>query len=900
MKGSFILLACLLFFSTTGLKLFAGYSGNGVTAVPITEEEIDKDVLDEYDRRKERGQPASYPPFEVVPQARVDQLKRFPPFSSLSDREVRERVRSMRRALACLTELISLDDQETGFGLARLMRYRKICFGLIRGENGVGMSILPDGTSDFGAEPINIFYQVEGDLDPAGPGLFELYVALSHESLHARQTIMRPTGRPDFRETVDLQCREVEAHQGEMERICEMQRIIASIKANGTIPSDARGGLRRFGAQLIRAEDRAELLPRWETKLREMKSVRGHLLTFREIYKEAGQATLDGDLDAAEIRRRLLPYREWVQKYGGSRDFRRITGVIYGTTPTLEGDRGNRSVNPTGGDLKQLIAPGFVPEEIDVPLIDIVCDGQYDGSGEFFYLVGVADGSTDGRLCRYQVDQANGALQLETFETCLISPQLGRGGDLVMNPFASDDPFYFVASGSADICQFFDTNDDGCPDDLECFGALPQAPNLTVGWSQFIDENTLCGYPEMPGSVPHLSQTFCQAVRGGPGEVFEGDLILWQDEIIVTPAPGADPFAGARFIPCVGTPGESFEVQLLPPGGPPEVIGTGIFSWKGGGRPLFDSPLEGGQSLQIVDSSGRASPVFDCLPDPGPAPFPMGEPFVSLNPDGSFEVAIGARPGQVVTPQFAPDPGGPWDDLPGRTVNCHGEAVFDLIGPGDPGSPPTGFFRFQSSPPPGPPDRALVELEAIPGVPTNLDLFSGGGPCLRFEVIEEPDLNEVLFEAHDDGTMTVTLLTFGGPVEFVYREAPAYPDLPFSPLVSVIVSPISEFLCNPEPYEGEGGELWVNPVTLPYQGDHYPLCQFLLANSPLDLCEDPHWHNARAFGSLVYPLENPGVGKADPEPTECGFGIFPELTPNRVRMPLADWDVFHNFDRSGP
>ncbi|MGJ8695810.1 MAG: hypothetical protein ACSHYF_05790 [Verrucomicrobiaceae bacterium] len=897
MKAQIVLLLSALILTPS--VIFGGFGGNGVTPVPITEGGLDKDALEIFDRRKAKGEAVSYPPFEDVSQARINQLKQFPPFKGKTNQQVITKVQQMRRALICVIDLISVDNRATGQSLQRLLRLRKICFGLTATDNNVGMSIFPDGKTEFGIEPINIFYDVCSDLPLTEPYLFELYVALSHESLHAEQRILQPNGRPDFNETVDLQCREVEAHQGEMTRIREMQRIVQHIKDNGTVPSDARGATASFGGAIVNAGATPTTVNKWLQKLANMKSQRGNILKFRKIYKEAGQAVLNGDLDAAAIKTKLYPFRSWIRIFRNNRDFRLINTAIFASAPTITGTAGSRTVTPASGEMKQIIAPGLEEQVIDVPGNKVISDAEFNADGTKLIFVEVDLDSGGGGIGVFDLDSETGALDPGSYTSCFTSDLFGNGGDLLVNQFESGSPFYFVAGGSGDIFRCLDNNGDGCPDALLAQGTLGQGPDHTVGWVQFRDQDTLIGYPEMEGTVPDCSQMFSTASRTGPGNDFIGGPPQpWKDEMNTAPAPAGLPFEGRNDLPCVGTPGESFQIHAIPSEGPSEMIGQGTFGWKGFARPDLSSPINGNDGLQIIDGSGAESPIFVCAPAPGPIPgIVENDPFGNRGSSGWIQIGTTSWPGEEVVPQSTTDPGGAWTSGPGQNANCFGETFFEFDGPGDPGGPPSNFFRFSSGdtlPPPGGP---LLELEAVPGVRTCLDVSRENDLCGSYELVEGPGLDEVLFNFNKDGSFTVSLLSFGGPIEFTYVIVPSIPGLSASPVYSVRVSPIPDVLENPPVYTGPGGLEYVNALVLVDLDEHYPLFQFSLANSPFDLCEEPHWHNSFANGSFVYSLEFPLAGVEDPDPPECGFGIIPEVVPELFAVPLSAWEDFKSAAR---
>jgi hypothetical protein len=231
--------------------------------------------------------------------------------------------------------------------------------------------------------------------------------------------------------------------------------------------------------------------------------------------------------------------------------------------------------------------------------------------------------------------------------------------------------------------------------------------------------------------------------------------------------------------------------------------------------------------------------------------------------------------------------GSPWELITGATSPF----PIDLIDP-------FGFFRLIALPtdrpsdpgtdPGQPGDSSLRgvndEFTLPPGaisersVAVN-DTFPAGAV---FELVNGPDLHPDIFQFNPDGTFRLAPLTFGAPIQFEYqivngteRSEPIQ--------VSVSVDPAG--LVQLE--EDENGNVLI--PTLVFGNLHFPIFQFINANSPGDNCKEPHWH---AQGFLVFPLENPSGGEVDPDPGSCGFGRVREVPQELFRMPAGDWREF--------
>lgn len=120
---------------------------------------------------------------------------------------------------------------------------------------------------------------------------------------------------------------------------------------------------------------------------------------------------------------------------------------------------------------------------------------------------------------------------------------------------------------------------------------------------------------------------------------------------------------------------------------------------------------------------------------------------------------------------------------------------------------------------------------------------------------------------------------------------------PAGPPITVRLVPDDVQLVNPQTYTGPDGQDYVNVVVLNLNGVHCPLYQFALSNNPTDSCIEPHWHNSFHYGEFVYSLQVPTLGIADPDPPGCGFGTFPPVIPEVVRIPHSEWLQFQGIQR---
>lgn len=885
----------LVFFSLGISSLHAGFGGGGVTPVPITESPITKERLERFDQEVsawdaggQSGSRPTYPDFEDVAQSQIDQMQAFPPYSGMTDAAVTERVRQMRRALVCVIELIKADDPATGRNLERLLGLGKICFGLADPPpQNVGATIFPDGKADFGIEPINILYDVSKDLSLTDQETFKLYVAMAHEALHGKQEILRPTGTiRTVREAVDLQCREIEAHEQEVAQYDEMIRLLEHYRDHGDLPADARGGTKAIAEAIARADTAAgdnKLLDGWLTYLARERQQRSYIVRFRTIYKEAGQARIDGTLDAEQLERQLVPFQPWVAIYGESRDFRLLQTLIYNPdAPVTVGPIGMREVVPPGNTVRQISQNNTKETDIIIPDCDSVTDGFIAEEKNRLYYVGIRFGTPNqGVIGCYDLDPVTQEIMPATQQTCIEDTRLGGGCRLVENP--STGECFGLEVETAVLFLLEDTDGDDLFDVLVPSGSIPQGPGMKVADAFFCDANTICGTPSTPDSCPDALQPISMASRPGPGSDFSGGPPqLWKDIFSTGPSIGTLPYEGRGDLICTGTPGRDFGVWYEPPGGPARQVGSGTFSWGGSGCADLSEPI-GQDPLRIIDNTGAQSPLIVCAPAPG-------SPQVSAGPvfsDDTIIINTSGFPGEMLDSQSSGTllPSG-WTDGPGVRADCFGGAQFDFTRmPGV----DRQFYRFGPSSDQVPPPVPAPTFSAVSGITACFDISQPG--CYKYEIVEGPGLHPDVFQFFPDGRFAITPINLEEDYSFTYRTVvDGLLGFLFGDPITVEIEGDTAPLTDPEPFTGADGQQQVNALVLPYAGQHFPLYQFWVRNSPSDECKDPHWH--AIFNDPVFSFENPENAVNDPASGNCGFGKRKDLSPVLISVTLAEWEAF--------
>ena len=193
--------------------------------------------------------------------------------------------------------------------------------------------------------------------------------------------------------------------------------------------------------------------------------------------------------------------------------------------------------------------------------------------------------------------------------------------------------------------------------------------------------------------------------------------------------------------------------------------------------------------------------------------------------------------------------------------------------------------RVPGAPLVGTPDS----FDIPPGVLTTLDVaendvFLSG---TSFELVNPPALHDDLFEWNGDGTFSIALLTFGpAVVNFSYKLVR---DGEESEEVLVTITGQIFLAISLDPVvDPNTGEATVGAPTVVLGGAHVPIYQLILANSPADVCSDPHWHADFPVASLE---GSPGLLQ-DPNPSSCGFGTFENVEQAIVTISASVWFKF--------
>ena len=864
----------------------------GIKGVPVGGSRADKDALEIAQQRGVPYEAITTP----IPAADLAKLKAHPDFAGMSNTQIHLKVVNMRRAVLCVIELIKRENRKIGDGLERAFRGGLICIGLASADykKKVGAAILNDGKKTFNMEPINLYRLPCSTVIPPQewqPEFFELLNTMAHEGLHAIQEIKAMPG-PLFRLDLakKIQCAEIEASEAELKRTCEMLRILAAVANSAPIPDDASGLQLRIAVELRNSfrsspTGRANAIASLQKRCRAIKARAELVRDFRKLYKKAAELAIAGNPNAAQIRTQLRKHRLF-GVYGRHGEFGDITNFYFNRAGTITGGQLDKN-----REMRQLVPPDFEQEEsFDVLGVDSICDALILGDVNLALIGGVQDGTgpggaDEGVIVAIDLDPVTGQMLPKTQRECLRTPMLGTGFRLALNTFEKGSQCYALKLPGGDVCRLHDGDGDGCPDNLTHVGGFAVGQGEELSDFRFLDQNTLVGFPFDEDSVfPEDGHLFF-TVRPDPAAPFApAPHSTMLREVVTRPTLNGIPYVDLTTIPIAGTANSRCEVFYT---NPEEKVGEGCISPVGRGFIDLDVPIPEDRELFLRDlDTGLESERFICVP--------RSDGIVRLNAE---PVDVGRNLGWRL--EYEPNRQVEWregDDFDNAPIvrwtsaNAWGRSYHDTDLDA-PGTPPTGVILADIKVDPAPggvPDS----FTAAPGVPTVFDVsLNDGAPEGTEYVLDgELEINEDRFKWNRDGTFTVSLLTLGGQISFTYLQAR---NGLVGPPVTVLVQSDISALTNPPILDGPGGVPWVEVPVLalapvPLATFNYPLYQFVLGNSPFDVCVDPHWH---AF-SPVSPIENEILDVPDPDEFECGFGLLRDNLPIGYMMPLSQWNAF--------
>lgn len=874
----------------------------GIEAVPLGAEMADKDGLD---LARARGLP--YPPIAVpLTTEQWTQLKVLPFFRDLTnDVVLMEKLVGVRVMVLCAMDALRGEDPAAAEFLARL--YRKGLIGLARAPGCLELaSLANDSSSDYGAEPLNLYHYPCGEVPLYDPAFFRLANALAHEALHATRSRFRVTDpdNPDqrVRYLMDRQSRELEASAEELNRIDDLQQALQSILDFGRLP-DALGALAgRIGGALLNdltltVAQRGVAARTLLNSLQESRMNALGALEYRQAYKRALELFQQGGVT------RMGPYNAAIQESGWYHEsiHRELPGS--GSLRMTYRAGGGRFVpGPNGPATEFQPLPNLIQYNDEGLVHQFLLPGRsisdcFQLRDKRHLLVAGTDAMGVGVVWGLEDTNTDGYYERESIKELFRDGQLGGGLRWVWD--RSEQALLGVNRRTANVFSFSLPMTGGFPDQWVPLGSVDPRGDLLHFWAY---GGTLYGAADLgaPLSVFDVYATAERTQVGGPfvptlPYVPRGDA--WH-----RPALAQLPFPGATFLDVRAVPGSTVEVVGRKQDGTSYSLGSGKADWTGGLSAQLKSSLEGGGYVHVVDAQAKLNSVEE----PVKAPAADLRMKIALLPGGlgNLGLSYSYKPHIKLQLQYA-EHLDEWEplgqlDLGGygmRTLLTEPPAVF------------AGFFRATEILPPAllaAPDRyasgpgltlranvlgndvapagTRVVLDSDPGVHPGLFSWSGDGSFSLTAPITGP--TSLQFKYHlqrDDGTRsdTVTVditLAFTALIQLAQYAGANGNGMYYVPCL---------YLSSPSPLGGR--PLW----------RAFPIYQFRLANNPADACKEAHWH---ARGP-VYPLSSiyealsgfPTGSLTDPDRDECGFGKFGEVPFGLVSVPVGYWNVFLNL-----
>lgn len=825
-----------------------------------------------------------------VPAADIARMKANYLYASLSDAQIQGKVEKMRRALICAIELIKGENLKVGEGLEKLYKTNGICIGLAPKGYRVTAEIRPDGKEGFdNRERINVYPCLSSANALTDYDVFRIYDTLSHEGLHAVQKVdFSPS--PNLTQALDIMCREVEAHEGNVARLQALLAVLESLRDTGTVPADAKGGAKAFG-DALKAGANAAVIADWIKQVKRDLGTNQNLVKFRTTYKKAAELAVAGDPDVDTVLKSLKHWGSWYRFFGKQREFGPITDY-YLHPPAKVNDRIGMLPPSVTGQAQFTVSNPTTEAETTVSLpADTLSDGLL--INQRLYVAGV-DGlggpQQEGVVFAYDLTPSGDVIQPGI--ECVRDPALA-GGACLFEETSTGNP-WCMNRETGGVFLLEDTNSDTYPDSsvYRGFCAPPEGLFGCVD-AMFVDDNTIActGFPEETCQPCGFPTTYTQRPSSG------ADFLPWGTEYACTddtvaPSCSSTPRVGSVCLAVSGTPGVPYTMTLTPPGGGPTPLATGVFS-PATGRDIADLniPLPSApNTVTVIDQFGRTSAAYPVLP-------PLPHPALTFDrgTDDSLQFRCDWRPGYPVT--CASSPGLASDSF----VNVVSSGPAELDGSTYISIPfadstllyPSQFYLCQSTTQPPIPVATPDAIDCVMGVPVRgnvADNDIGCPPGTKFEIVTStsPQLHEDSFRFFPTGEFEVRLPAFFSPVTFEYRPVlDGYP----GQAKQVVLQEASGILTDPRTFTGHDGSLWREVYCLLYSSESFPLYQFYMTNNPADTgCLDPHWH--WRFGIPVFSVQQPTVPVVDPATGACGFGKT-KLTPVTFEyMSDLDWQLF--------
>jgi hypothetical protein len=817
-------------------------------------------------------------------------LKMHAPFNTLTDGQISNKLAAIRGAVLDAMDLIYCENPCLGDSLYHLYDNRRIslAFG---GRPGLDSELRDDGSGRFGDEAINLYKFPCPDtnqmtIKPYHPEAFRLLISLAHQGEvydskgYSGPIPLTATQLAEYQ--MDEQCAEYDALRNDIHCMTNVIEVMTAIENNLGVPFSHLGSIAGgIGRSLL--NDPSLTTPQKQQKAREMRAfIEGELLPTakqRLIYSSAYKLAMTFYLGGQLVP--LNGYNGALKPYGWEAETRYFDlGNIAYITYLAGGGMFANATNPTfmpDTTLRQIITditPVKSLVTIDASLL-LTSISSAKQLGIHWYVTGdSAVNPNEGALIEVRDTDDDGVFEGNTLRELFRSTALKGGWDLQLSydktrlfGLARNGNALHEFTGADAFGSFTGTIQRGTlgttRDDLRRLSLSTDdrfALGLSYDFSQRISWNT-----RITWTWDKLDNDSFQA---------RGDYFPFEEQE-VSGALSEMLWPGANLVRLTGSVNREAYAYRVDGGGNLTEVAEKKADPHGKVDLVLPAPLVAGERYQFgygINSS--LSPIYTV-----PQEF---NPYLSYSPPKSkgrqIVQAITAPRKQIVfeTTQNLVN----WTEDDTNRNTGFGSAFAKLD---------TRLFDYNFV-------RARVDLVSTVG---RADYFTvGANTDCEFHLLANdtfnpgtavildtaPALASGLYSLSSQGNFwlhapTISPSTFSLSYRLVFNGQTSAPVTAsfFLAYDKLINPPISTFFFVPA----------VAVPCLVIGGKNYPLYQFIVGTGPE--CNLPHYHS---LVGLVYSLETPTIGLADPNPMACGFGRIGEVLQAVVPAGLTEWDNF--------
>lgn len=891
-----IVVVCLGVYIASHTMLMGGFGAGGIVEVPLPPP----------------NQPEPVPlsggveinPIDIegdIPPAELARLKQFPPFSGLTDEEVRAKMNIMRRNVVRAIGLIAYENPDLSYCLSRLWHGRRLCIGFTNRQIGgiTNGNSFPNTTDRCERAAITIVVD-KVPCDPSGAYEGDMIVlanTLAHEALHVTQdwSGVIPQRPPANAAEVDLriqiQQNELAASEAEKKRLLNLNQVFTRLSVGGEVPEDDP---RRGFAKLPMTLRALELF------LREVpENMREDVA---DSIEEKTRLAYQKACQTADCRRAVIMALETLKRTGNGNDF-------------VAALRGNRDAAGwvqvlgrqilTGVFQTDIIAGGFGTdanrirefrdgEEYEHFLPADFLTDMFATNDRGFVVSTANEGADTGTI--YLVGDSNGDGRLDTMMPTLTHEYLAGGVTFSPGPngslycFAPQNQMLFQLQLGSDGTFSYPTG--------ISFAGVVGSPATSTITRVLVSEDGLSAIGISDNDFAnHLGTRWVLLSRGSLNDPFfvSDDDYSPVEDLVMAPEIVRWPLAGDTTVRVSGTAGATVTVEIVNANGGVMVSVAGTLGSDGIAEIGLGMALTSDYGVRVREGDGIASR--------------------SLMTAGDQDLAIDAslNCGQLRLTAMGPthrirqyvlqeDMSGSTSGLATLQTDGYGRTLFN-----DPFSYPEsavnrtgGLFRVRESAPAAT-DLMGESMAVPPGVPTRVYLNGND----RFPYRSRYELTDwfgdilpaQLFRFDRAGMLEVIPLSGDTTYTVTYGVGPIGGSIVSSATATLTVD--ESLLSNPPAAYADvpglgrtmGFNVWSLAIGETGEGDArlYPLYQFDLEFESASECPEAFWTST----GLVYAINDAGAGGlANPDSDGCGYGPRTLLVPMLHFVPEADWNAF--------